>query len=741
MNSRLNISDCTYTDWESWSDCSKDCDVGQRERTRSLLSSPVETICSDETKQTEDCNIQPCATTTPSCTPWQQWSDCSASGCDVGSRSRSRDCFGNGQSTYDAEACYSDDPSCLSTTPICTDGKVWMDCSNPNISICPIDCKGYRMNSECTEPDACQPACYCPVGQVENEEGVCIDMEDCPCYSENGEIVVEGATWIPDGNKCEVWVALYFTANNCGLLCFSKCEYGQTVCDPVNDCCDWSDWGHWGVCSTTCGEGTQNRYRTLKTGNSTSCGSNQETAACNNPESLECIDCVKDGITYQRGELIPSMSTQCQDCACMGNNEIHCMNSTSKKIDGNWAAWGEWSTCTTNCTGGIRHRTRSCTDPLPLCNGLSCPGDNEETESCNQGISCCTVKQWESWTTCSQTCDGGKQFRIRGYEDPNDQLICDVDVKEERDCNTDPCITICNVTTWSDWTPCTQTCGQGTKTRDRSITGEVVADCPDNLFETDTCFAGECVCADNEKWSNGSECRRTCANRYDNLGYCNEIGCVCENGYYYDDNGNCVNESICDICTVNGVNYTSGETFPNPINQCEICECIDGQESCSRYCSIPTCAEDEELSYNPEDTPDSCCPVCKPKPKDTCTLRTKTEVLTASNGCVSNGSVTFTYCEGGCGNSTYEPMLRLNGDLMPNSKSDCKCCTGDKQGEKEIVLLCPGEGTQRAKIDIITKCGCNLCADSGTKANKHKPPPHEKKRTPDMGVRPGAQEE
>ncbi|KAK3087099.1 hypothetical protein FSP39_001679 [Pinctada imbricata] len=30
---------------------------------------------------------------------------------------------------------------------------------------------------------------------------------------------------------------------------------------------------------------------------------------------------------------------------------------------------------------------------------------------------------------------------------------------------------------------------------------------------------------------------------------------------------------------------------------------------------------------------------------------------------------------------------------------------------------------------------------TGTKANKQKPPPHEKKRTPDMGMRPGAQKE
>ena len=54
-------------------------------------------------------------------------------------------------------------------------------------------------------------------------------------------------------------------------------------------------------------------YRSLKNENGNDCGLSNETATCDNPESLECFDCMKDGVPYQRGELIPSMSTVCQD--------------------------------------------------------------------------------------------------------------------------------------------------------------------------------------------------------------------------------------------------------------------------------------------------------------------------------------------------------------------------------------------------------------------------------------------
>ncbi|KAK3082862.1 hypothetical protein FSP39_007402 [Pinctada imbricata] len=49
--------------------------------------------------------------------------------------------------------------------------------------------------------------------------------------------------------------------------------------------------------------------------------------------------------------------------------------------------------------------------------------------------------------------------------------------------------------------------------------------------------------------------------------------------------------------------------------------------------------------------------------------------------------------------------------------------------------------TQNRKFRKSETEGIQNQDKTGTKANKQKPPPYEKKRTPDMGVRPGAQEE
>ena len=49
----------------------------------------------------------------------------------------------------------------------------------------------------------------------------------------------------------------------------------------------------------------------------------------------------------------------------------------------------------------------------------------------------------------------------------------------------------CVMSNWSDFTPCSVTCGEGTKSRSRTV--EVAApDCPDNLLEEDVCYEGDC---------------------------------------------------------------------------------------------------------------------------------------------------------------------------------------------------------------------------------------------------------
>ncbi|KAK3086744.1 hypothetical protein FSP39_022728, partial [Pinctada imbricata] len=75
--------------------------------------------------------------------------------------------------------------------------------------------------------------------------------------------------------------------------------------------------------------------------------------------------------------------------------------------------------------------------------------------------------------------------------------------------------------------------------------------------------------------------------------------------------------------------------------------------------------------------------------------------------------------------------------------------TSDYNGLSEILVSRKEVWTPDLLVENTTKSiiqkseteGIQNQDKTGTKANKQKPPPYEKKRTPDMGVRPGAQEE
>ena len=52
-------------------------------------------------------------------------------------------------------------------------------------------------------------------------------------------------------------------------------------------------------------------------------------------------------------------------------------------VNGGWSDFGEWSECSVTCGGGIKERTRTCTNPPRAYGGLDCVGDNKEEEACN----------------------------------------------------------------------------------------------------------------------------------------------------------------------------------------------------------------------------------------------------------------------------------------------------------------------------------------------------------------------
>ena len=55
-------------------------------------------------------------------------------------------------------------------------------------------------------------------------------------------------------------------------------------------------------------------------------------------------------------------------------------------VDGGWTDYENWSTCSVKCGGGIRTRSRSCTNPAPSYGGADCGGDSEEKETCNTDL-------------------------------------------------------------------------------------------------------------------------------------------------------------------------------------------------------------------------------------------------------------------------------------------------------------------------------------------------------------------
>lgn len=54
-----------------------------------------------------------------------------------------------------------------------------------------------------------------------------------------------------------------------------------------------------------------------------------------------------------------------------------------KLVDGNWASWGSYDTCTVTCGGGTQQRTRTCTNPAPQYGGADCSGATTSSQSCN----------------------------------------------------------------------------------------------------------------------------------------------------------------------------------------------------------------------------------------------------------------------------------------------------------------------------------------------------------------------
>merc|ERR1712072_1223658 len=88
--------------------------------------------------------------------------------------------------------------------------------------------------------------------------------------------------------------------------------------------------------------------------------------------------------------------------------------------NGAFSKWSHWSKCSKRCGGGVQVKIRKCDHPKPKYGGKPCLGNRVAKKKCN--MKPCAVNgawgHWSKWGTCSKECGGGMKVRTRNCDDP-----------------------------------------------------------------------------------------------------------------------------------------------------------------------------------------------------------------------------------------------------------------------------------------------------------------------------------
>ncbi|XP_046594734.1 spondin-1 [Neodiprion lecontei] len=157
--------------------------------------------------------------------------------------------------------------------------------------------------------------------------------------------------------------------------------------------------------------------------------------------------------------------------------------------------WTPWSSCSVSCGKGLRMRTReylmlekatmlNCNRQLvskEMCVAAiaECPGQEEEPEAPLLGTEeICQTTSWSGWSECSSTCGVGFKMRTRKFNNRMGRKKCPhIQIVEKQKCMEPACESgteelldpVCKVSGWSDWSPCSASCGKGVKMRMRLL--------------------------------------------------------------------------------------------------------------------------------------------------------------------------------------------------------------------------------------------------------------------------------
>eukprot|EP00117_Sycon_ciliatum_P033516 scpid26575/ scgid3652/ Spondin-1; F-spondin; Vascular smooth muscle cell growth-promoting factor len=248
---------------------------------------------------------------------------------------------------------------------------------------------------------------------------------------------------------------------------FKSTASATDKCRVTRDCV-LSEWGNWGSCSVTCNNGTSLRKRSVQqqpTGHGARCPGLGDARQCVMEKcDIDCevsawspwdqcsVTCASGQQTRARQITVPQKGIGLP-CPPLADQRI--CTKVVCPVDCVVGDWTRWSSCSKSCDQGIRTRTRPIT-VQQVGNGLACPNLLETQHCLHEPCDVnCEVSNWSRWSACSQSCDSGLTARTRNIttQQRDDGTPCP-DLEEMKSCQLRPCDVNCEVSAWSPWSPC-----------------------------------------------------------------------------------------------------------------------------------------------------------------------------------------------------------------------------------------------------------------------------------------------
>jgi len=563
------IQDCKWGVWERWSDCTKSCGGGFARRTRVIEVNPTlggKSCSGGDKDQISTCNAAQCPRNCQdgAWTDWGSWAACSAS-CGTGYTFRSRDVATQpGVCGRPAEGEAQEYKPCPLELPPCVADQDCQPGSWSDWSACSTSCFGIRQRhreirqyrsgagkacsmplqetSACNKKGELPPDCHQVAPPTPCMLDVWSSWSECTATCDSGQ---ESRTRrylspaVNDGDPCDddleetrpcaveacprppcvncVWHAwsswgdctnaeglqkyrnrqIKTHANYCGERCTSE-EAEQVARCPIPKIkpsfCAWAEWSAYSECTKTCGSSARTRFRNLRrveadsmdrnlylfkvsyyvSSNKTCQGHQAEEDSCAGPPcEPKCVpkDCAMGDWTdwlepkfsglCERTRVIAQRNNECgKPCKGAGGGAAsltetkQCTSANEKQQDCTLSDWDDWSSCHTEYDQ--RYSARHITQ-MPMNDGQGCDLWLQKTESCKdvrvKSVDC-ELSVWSDWSPCSETCGGGQQWRRRRTLTEVKKLgsPCDDKLEEMRGCNSRKCGSTVDCA-WADWGP------------------------------------------------------------------------------------------------------------------------------------------------------------------------------------------------------------------------------------------------------------------------------------------------